>query len=110
MYELAVTAVVVLVVFVIHGVLAVYLYRSLLVGGSPGADCVNARESVPDTGRADRSENAPAATDVPAERTVRCPTCGVWNAPEFRFCRRCVSDLSKATTSSESHGSSGLGG
>jgi hypothetical protein len=110
MDELAVTAAVVLVVFAIHGALAVYLYRSLLARESSTADGVDARESAPDIGRADRDEHAQGTPDVPDERTVQCPTCGVWNAPEFRFCRRCVSDLSAATTPSGASGSTGLGG
>jgi hypothetical protein len=115
MDELAVTAAIVLVVFAVHAVFAVYLYRSLIGAESSGTEDAGVRESLPDLGRRDRGADAAASqpadpVEDASERTVSCPTCGARNAPEFRFCRRCVSDLSNATAPSGGRGSTGLGG
>lgn len=62
----------------VHIVIAVYLYRK----GNRKAEATAAPTD---------------SADEPPDQ-VTCPTCGTPNAPGFRYCRRCVSDLSGGGT------------
>ena len=64
----------------LHVAVAAYLYRS----AADGPD--HAGEYIP--------EQADERPTGPADERVPCPTCGVPNDPSYRFCRRCVADLS----------------
>lgn len=69
----------------LHFVVAAYLYRVALSGDGSGFD----REKGTD-------ERTPEAIDRRldgTDGTVPCPTCGAPNDPCFKFCRRCVADL-----------------
>jgi hypothetical protein len=104
MDDLITTVAIVALVVAVHTVFAVYIYRSLSesrsdpatgesADGGPGG--FGASDAPGEYEGADRPDAVgPPLFDGPAEDTVRCPTCGVPNAAEFRFCRRCVSDLS----------------
>ena len=70
----------------LHVAVAAYLYRS----AADGPD--HAGEYIP--AQADERPTSPADERVP------CPTCGVPNDPSYRFCRRCVADLSAGLSSS----------
>lgn len=70
----------------VHVVVAVYLYRSA------GSDNAATTAGAFVDRREERSR--PAATARTESGGVPCPACGVTNDPSFRFCRRCVSDLS----------------
>ena len=71
----------------LHVAVAAYLYRS---AAADGPDHVG--------------EYIPAKVDErptnPADERVPYPTCGVPNDPSYRFCRRCVADLSTGPPSS----------
>ena len=71
----------------LHVAVAAYLYRSAAADGPD-----HAGEYVP--AQADERPTSPADERVP------CPTCGVPNDPSYRFCRRCVADLSAGPSSS----------
>jgi uncharacterized paraquat-inducible protein A len=70
--------------FGLHAAVVVYLYRKATDSidptdllESPGEDLPPVDET---TGRDDEH--------------IACPTCGAPNDPSYRFCRRCISDLS----------------
>ena len=70
----------------LHVAVAAYLYRVALSRDDPASDAAatdDERAVPPGDGRAD-----------PADGTVPCPTCGTPNDPGYKFCRRCVADLS----------------
>jgi hypothetical protein len=93
MDDLITTVAIVALVVAVHTVFAVYIYRSLSESRSDPATGESADGGPGGFGASDVPGEYEGA-DRPAEDTVRCPTCGVPNAAEFRFCRRCVSDLS----------------
>lgn len=85
MESLAFVAAVALVV-VLHVVVAAYVYRV----AQPGEGQLFEREASSD-------ERAVPPLDDTLETpddSVSCPTCGAPNDPSYRFCRRCVADLS----------------
>ncbi len=100
---------------VAHAALAVYLYRSLsdpTAGATENAPEGRRRSDGPSRASEDErgpsqsggpsqfTEGGPEATAPEADGTgspseaTYCPVCGVPNDPGFRFCRRCVSELS----------------
>ena len=81
----------------VHVAVAAYLYRATSTKQEAPAS-----EYVPDPDR-DR-----AAAD--ADDRVACPACGAPNDPSYRFCRRCISDLSSGVAaSSAANGGKQLG-
>jgi hypothetical protein len=78
----------------VHMGILIYLYRA----------------TVPDSGgrRTDAVEqDRPQRTDGPDPAV--CPACGAPNDPAYRFCRRCVSDLSAGKTAVGGDGPERLG-
>ncbi|WP_178917045.1 hypothetical protein [Natronomonas gomsonensis] len=76
----------------VHMSLLLYLYRETVTdssGQSQTADPATNHEREP------RAEGP--------DRTV-CPTCGAPNDPTYRFCRRCISDLSAGKTTASGDG------
>ena len=79
----------------VHVAVAAYLYRTTSTKQEAPAS-----EYVPDPDR---------ATADAADR-VACPVCGAPNDPSYRFCRRCISDLSSGVAaSSAANGGKQLG-
>ena len=76
----------------LHLAVAAYLYRS---AAADGPDHIG--EYIP--AQVDERPTG-AAADEPADERVPCPACGVPNDPSYRFCRRCVADLSAGLSSS----------
>jgi len=72
----------------LHVVVAAYLYRTVSTEQKASAS-----EYAPDPDR----ERA-ASTD--AGDRVSCPACGMPNDPSYRFCRRCIADLSSGVSAS----------
>jgi hypothetical protein len=97
MADFVTIAAVTLFVVVVHTAIAVYLYRSLSDSTSGGARGI--REVSPDPSGPSESVDGgdDGNADADPEETVHCPVCGTPNDPQFRFCRRCVSDLSGST-------------
>ncbi|WP_254837609.1 zinc ribbon domain-containing protein [Natronomonas marina] len=71
----------------LHVAVAAYLYRA-----ASASEGESASEYVP---RQESGERAPGT----GEDRVACPTCGAPNDPSYRFCRRCIADLSSGVTS-----------
>lgn len=86
--------------FGLHAAVVVYLYRKATNSTEP-MDLLDAsREDLPpaeaSTGREDE--------------LIPCPTCGTPNDPSYRFCRRCISDLSgSAAANAGANGADRLG-
>lgn len=70
----------------LHVAIAAYLYRVALGRDGPGSDAAATEDERPVL----PTDRRAASTDD----TVSCPTCGAPNDPGYRFCRRCVADLS----------------
>ena len=85
MESLAFVAAMAAVLVVLHVVVAAYLYRVALSGDGLEAlrDAEDAESASPAAARADAGRD-----------TIPCPVCGAPNDPTYRFCRRCVADLS----------------
>ena len=92
-------------VLLVHAAFAVYLYRSLSgsaterAGAAAGDDPTGEPSGLPpeDRVRSSGLEEPPERPDdaeTSRAGTVQCPICGTPNDPQFRFCRRCVSELS----------------
>ena len=86
MESLAFVAAVAVLLFVLHVVVAAYVYRVAHSGDGRFFE----REASPDERAA---LEADASLEEPDD-SVSCPTCGAPNDPSYRFCRRCVADLS----------------
>ncbi|MCY4729056.1 zinc ribbon domain-containing protein [Natronomonas gomsonensis] len=73
----------------VHMGILLYLYRETATdsGGQT-------TEAAPDHERGPREQ---------PDRTV-CPACGAPNDPAYRFCRRCISDLSAGKTTASGDG------
>ncbi|WP_336133732.1 DUF7577 domain-containing protein [Natronomonas amylolytica] len=70
--------------FGLHAAVVVYLYRKA-TGPTDPTDLLASSEG----------EYPPAEeTTGPDDERIACPTCGTPNDPSYRFCRRCISDLS----------------
>lgn len=69
---------------VIHLAVAVYLYQTATAADGP----------IRSRAESDRAGETPGQSTDAAERRVACPACGTPNDPSYRFCRRCVADLS----------------
>jgi len=105
-----------LAVLALHVAFTAYVFRTATgrwplqsaPDGESGDDRDRTRaEREPDPeGDPDRGTTAPPADG----ETISCPTCGASNDPEFRFCRRCVSDLTDGPRPRGGRGSAGLGG
>lgn len=86
--------------FGLHAAVVVYLYR----------------KATDSTDRTDLLE-APREDLPPVEEStghddglIACPTCGTPNDPSYRFCRRCISDLSgTAAANAGANGADRLG-
>ena len=86
MESLALVVLLALLLVVLHVAVAAYLYRTALSVDDRRAD-----------GEPTAEERAtPPADSRPddADETTACPTCGAPNDPSYRYCRRCVADLS----------------
>ncbi|MFW5963348.1 MAG: DUF7577 domain-containing protein [Natronomonas sp.] len=75
----------------VHMSILLYLYRETAMDSSGQT----AEPVAPDHERGPRAEGL--------DRTV-CPTCGAPNDPTYRFCRRCISDLSAGKTTASGDG------
>ncbi|QLD86999.1 zinc ribbon domain-containing protein [Natronomonas halophila] len=72
--------------FGLHAAVVVYLYRR----ATDSTDAMDLLET--HTQQDDRpSVEESAGRD---DERIACPTCGTPNDPSYRFCRRCISDLS----------------
>lgn len=110
-----VAAAVALTVLALHIAFTAYVFRTVTgrwplqstPGGDAGDEADPGRgERNPDTGDSNRG-----ASDANAGgETIPCPICGTPNDPAFRFCRRCVSDLTDGPRPRGDRGSAGLGG
>lgn len=70
----------------LHVAIAAYLYRAASPdGGEAGSEYLPA----------DDVEPQPAGS---TDERIPCPTCGTPNDPSYRFCRRCIADLSSSVT------------
>lgn len=74
----------------VHMGILLYLYRSATDSSTRSADAV-------DTDREHRPH-------VEQPDTMVCPACGAPNDPAYRFCRRCISDLSAGRTAPSGDG------
>jgi hypothetical protein len=86
MESLVLVALLAALLAVLHAAVAAYLYRSTLE-----------RDGRRSTGEATADERGmPPVDGHPDEavETTACSTCGAPNDPSYRFCRRCVADLS----------------
>jgi hypothetical protein len=72
--------------FGLHAAVVVYLYRK----ATDSTDPMELLDSRQENGDLPPVEDATGRDD---ER-IACPTCGTPNDPSYRFCRRCISDLS----------------
>lgn len=101
MEELVTLGVVGLILLGVHAIFAVYLYRSLIAERDRTerfGDTFARGESVSEP---DFTASETSSSEEPnggESSTLRCPSCGASNDPAFRFCRRCVSDLSESST------------
>ncbi|MEF8806776.1 zinc ribbon domain-containing protein [Natronomonas sp.] len=70
--------------FGLHAAVVVYLYRKATDSTDP-VDLLEAPQ-----------EDLPPVDDTTGrtDEHIACPTCGAPNDPSYRFCRRCISDLS----------------
>jgi ribosomal protein L40E len=70
--------------FGLHAAVVVYLYRKAADSTDP-TDLLEFPEA-----------DLPPVDDATGrnDERIACPTCGAPNDPSYRFCRRCVSDLS----------------
>ena len=85
----------------VHAIFAVYLYRSLLAGRDRPErldDTVARGESGGEPDAAVAEFLFPEEPNASEPSMLRCPACGAPNDPSFRFCRRCVSDLTESPT------------
>ena len=79
----------------VHVAVAAYLYRATSTKQEAPAS-----EYIPDRDR----------TAGDTDDRVACPACGAPNDPSYRFCRRCISDLSSGVAaSSAANGGKQLG-
>lgn len=85
MESLAFMAVAALLLVGLHLVVAAYLYRVALAGEASAFDAGTAPKEQTETPTEEWLEEG--------DETMRCPTCGAPNDPSYRFCRRCVADL-----------------
>lgn len=86
MESLAFIAAVAALLVVLHVVVAGYVYRV----AHSGDGRLFAREASSD----ERAVQSTEGTLDERDDSVSCPTCGAPNDPSYRFCRRCVADLS----------------
>lgn len=70
----------------LHVAVAAYLYRVALGRDDPGGDAAVTEDEPP-------VPPVEKGADL-GEGAVPCPTCGTANDPGYRYCRRCVADLS----------------
>lgn len=86
------------VALLLQAVVVVYLYRTFRGSESAGVAFGDRTSSDPESGDDTRSRvSSPGGTagdSGAADAEVACPVCGIPNDSGFRFCRRCVSDLS----------------
>lgn len=105
MDDLVIVAAVAVFVLVVHALFAVYLYRSrsdsvaggdVETSGDRGVVTDGATSGSVDTETVDGStlESRPEPIVSESTHLVSCPSCGAGNDPTFRFCRRCIADLS----------------
>ena len=96
------TVAVLFVVFAVHTVFAVYLFRSLTASKSDRGNDESPPGEEGGFGTSEPLKESRNTTDfdpdISAESVVECPVCGVPNATDFQFCRHCVSDLSAGNT------------
>ncbi|MDY6780532.1 MAG: hypothetical protein SV760_08330 [Halobacteria archaeon] len=83
-------------VALIHLVIVLYFSRDTITdilaknAGKPeGSDLSDAETGNQNSG----VDTDPSGLNEPAEEHVRCSDCGAVNETEYRFCRRCVSEL-----------------
>lgn len=70
----------------LHVAVAAYLYRVALGRDGAGSDAAAADDERPPSPGGRRAD--------PGDGRIPCPTCGTPNDPQYRYCRRCVADLS----------------
>lgn len=103
---LAVAAVALLL---LHVGVAAYIYRTVTAADGPirsgsGKPSENAEGADEHFETAEQASEHSETADPPGTRTDAtdtaetadrrpCPTCGVPNDPDYRFCRRCISDM-----------------
>lgn len=82
----------------VHVAFAIHLYRSLSADRNREG-CADGTETGSASGREPKSTASPKSdgSDADDGSGQPCPTCGTPNDPSFRFCRRCVSELSGQT-------------
>lgn len=114
MAELTATVAIVVLVLAVHTVFSIYLYRMLTDSAADRTLNLNRLGDQNASGDVDSQHDiedaAISAAGSSSGETVFCPTCGVENATEFQFCRRCVADLSKGYPQGDGHGSANLDG
>jgi hypothetical protein len=100
MEELVTVGVIAALFVGVHLAFAVYLYRALSDRrqGTPTPDGLESGAETPPMGDNDLSSNA----HDDDRQTVPCPACGVPNDPSFRYCRRCITNLSEHSTPRDS--------
>ncbi|MFQ3320269.1 MAG: hypothetical protein ACI8UR_002257 [Natronomonas sp.] len=76
-----------------HIAIAVYLYRAAAMADAGGREEPYASE------RGREPQPAQNAVTESIDEWIPCPTCGTPNDPAYRFCRRCISDLTSSKTS-----------
>ena len=86
MESLALVGLLAALLVILHVAVAAYLYRVALSGDARPADGDPTADDRPTPPEDRRFDDADARTP--------CPTCGTPNDPSYRFCRRCVADLS----------------
>lgn len=92
MDDLTTIAVILAIALGAHALFGVSLYRRYLGDGDSGEE---PSDGLDDVGSA--TEPSEIASDGKSEgrSEIQCPGCGTPNDPSFRFCCRCIADLSE---------------
>lgn len=77
-----------------HVAIALYLYRVASAASGHPSPSDTDQSPQADGPQANANVDAPRRADARGERLVRCGICGAPNDPTYRFCRRCIADLS----------------